>query len=364
MWFYFAILSLYKVMGAGDVCRRKLKTIFKEDLVVKKLIMAAMICSLAAPAVAEEAVKVSGSIEIQYRSSDDYYDDKSVPAEYPSIEDSGETGGDVIRPEELYLQVSKKIDKGVEALLKLDGSDMDKDGNDSKYVEEAQLIFSDLGLKGLSIVAGKDEMPFGQDYEKFFFNSITHGLEIDKVWGLHGIYNIKGLGTVAAAVFERARDADTKVQDSFAARATMDKLVKNLSVEVSAARLGKDGTALAPADKDESRLSGGAVFKWRDFTFHAEKTLIFEYENTKDYDLDVTQVGVDYKFRKFLFKVRQEIIDNDNPDPLVDGEELKLAGGATYYLSDKTFVAAEFEFTKWDIADDSKEVLLGVKFLF
>lgn len=352
-------------MDSVDLCRGKFKIIFKEDLVVKKLIMAAMICSLAAPAVAEEAVKVSGSVEIQYRSSDDYYDDKSVPAEYPSIEDSGETGGDVLRPEELYLQVSKKIDKGVEALIKFDGTDMDKDGDDSKYVEEAQLIFSDLGLKGLSIVVGKDEMPFGQDYEKFLFSSITHGLEIDKVWGLHGIYNFKGLGTVAAAVFERARDADTKVQDSFAARATMDKLIKNLSVEVSAARVGKNSNnPLNPLEKDESRLSGGAIFKLSDFTFHAEKTIIVDYDNIKDYDLDVTQVGVDYKFKKFLFKVRQEIIDNDNPNPLDDREELKLAGGADYYLSDKTFVAAEFEFTKWDIADDSKEVLLGVNFKF
>ncbi|MDT8317743.1 MAG: porin [bacterium] len=327
---------------------------------MKKLIMAVMICSLAAPALAEEAVKVSGAVEIQYRSSGDYYDDST--AEYTGVEDNGETGGDVIRPEELYLQVSKKIDKGVEALLKFDGADMDKDEDDSKYVEEAQLIFSDLGLEGLSIVAGKDEMPFGQDYDKLFFNSITHGLEIDKVWGLHGIYNINGLGTVAAAVFERDRAADTKVQDSFAARATMDKLVKNLSVEVSAARLGKDSSVAT--EKDESRLSGGAVFKWSDFTFYAEKTLVFEYDNTKDYDLEVTQVGADYKFRKFLFQVRQELIDHDPPLTIGDNEELKVVGGATYYLSDKTFVAAELEFTKWDVADDSEEVLLGVKFLF
>lgn len=353
-------------MGAGDVCRRKFKIIFKEDLVVKKLIMAALVCSLAAPAVAEEAVKVSGSIEIQYRSSGDYYDDSAN--EYPYIEDSGETGGDVIRPEELYLQVSKKIDKGIEALIKFDGTDMERNSgtdseDDSKYVEEAQLIFSDLGLKGLSIVAGKDEMPFGQDYEKFLFSSITHGLEIDKVWGLHGIYNFKGLGTVAAAVFERDRAPDTKVQDSFAARATMDKLVKNLSVEVSAARVGKD--SFVAIEKDESRLSGGAVFKWSDFTFYGEKTLIFEYQNTKDYDLDVTQLGVDYKFKKFLFKVRQELIDHDGrPIAITDNEELKVAGGASYSLSDKTTVSAELEFTKWDVADDSEEVLLGVNFKF
>lgn len=329
---------------------------------MKKLFMVVMVLSLATPVMAANDLKISGAVEIQYRSSDDFYNDDS--AEY-DVTDGGETGGDVIRPEELYLQVSKKVDSGVEALLKLDGADMDRDDwsdFDSRYVEEAQIIFSDLGLKGLSVVAGKDEMPFGQDYEQFLLSSATHGMEIDKVWGLHGIYNFKGLGTVAAAVFEKDRAADTKIQDSFAARATMDKLVKNLSVEVSLAKIGK-ATGALPAEKDESRLSAGAVFKLKDFTFHAEKTLVFEYENTKDYDLEITQVGADFKFKDFLFKVRQEIIDEDNP-AAADSEELKLAGGANYYLSDKTFVSAEVEITTWDIADDSEEVLLGVKFIF
>ncbi|MDH3974247.1 MAG: porin [Deltaproteobacteria bacterium] len=334
---------------------------------MKKLIMAVMICSFATPAIAEDGVVVSGAVEIQYRSSDDYYDD-NAPAEYPSIDHNGETGGDVIIPEELYLQVSKKIDEGVEVLLKLDGADMDRyDDNardDSKYVEEAQIIFSELGLDGLSIVAGKDEMPFGQDYEQFLLNSETHKLEIDKVWGLHAIYNFKGLGSIAAAVFERDRIANTKVQDSYAAKATLDQLVKNLSVQVSMARIGKDVGAAPPGEKDESRLSGGAVFKWGDFTFHGERTIIIDHDHEKDYDLDVTQVGADFKLKDFLIKVRQEVIDDENPDPTEDRQELKLAGGVNYYFSDKTFVAAEIEFTKWDIADDSEEVLLGVKFLF
>jgi len=331
---------------------------------MKKLIMAVMICSLSAPAVAEENVKVSGSVEIQYRSSKDIYEE-NVPA-HPDP-DYNPSGGDEIRPEELYLQVSRKIDKGVEVLLKFDGADMDKNtagGSDSKYVEEAQLIFSGLVFDGLTIVAGKDEMPFGQDYEKFMLNSATHELEIDKVWGLHGIFNIKGLGTVAAAVFENDRDADTKVQDSVAARATMDKLVENLSVEVSVARRGEDKAAV-PAEKDETRFNAGGVFKLGDFTFHAEQTLISNFKNEDDHDLDVLLVGADFKFKDFLFKARQEKIEHDFPTAAPDdGEELKVAGGADYYFSEKTFVSVEYEFTKWDIADDTDEVLLGVKFIF
>lgn len=326
---------------------------------MKKLFMVVMGLSLAAPVMAADDLKISGSVEIQYRSSDDYYNDKSLPLEYPSIADNGNYGGDLIRPEEVYLQVSKKMDKGVEVLLKFDGADMDKDSADNNYLEEAQIIFSDLGLKGLSIVAGKDEMPFGQDYEQFLLSSITHGLEIDKVWGLHGIYAFKGLGTIEAAVFERARDVDTRVQDSFAAKATMDKLVKNLSVEVSAARKGKD---VGSGEKDESRVNGGAVFKWSDFTVHAEKTMVQNLGNFDGYDLDVTQVGADFKFKDFLFKVRQELMDHDGA--AADYAELKIAGGATYYFSEKVFVSAEVEHTTWDVAGDSEEVLFGVKYIF
>lgn len=330
---------------------------------MQKLFMVVILLSLAAPAIAADDIKISGAVEIQYRSSDDYYND-SAPAEYTTVSDSGDKGGDVIQPEELYVQVSKKFDKGLEVFLKVDGADMDRNAGASNAVEEAKIIFSDLGLRGLSIVAGKDEMPFGQDYEKFFLSSITHGLEIDKVWGLHGMYSFKGLGTIAAAVFERDRAADTRVQDSFAARATMDKLVKNLSVEVSAARIGKNVGA-APAEKDQSRLSGGAVYKWNAITVHAEKTIVLDYNNVKDYDMEVTQVGADFKFKKFLFKVRQEIIDYDNrPVAIADNEELKIAGGANYYFSDKTYVTAELEHTTWDVADDSEEVLLGLKFIF
>ena len=320
---------------------------------MKKLFIVVMVLSLAAPAMAENEVTVSGAVEIHYRSSKDIYDDALHPDS-----DAGQKGGDEIRPEELYLQVTKKIDKGIEVLLKLDGADMDKNSDDDKYVEEAQLIFTDLGLDGLTIVAGKDEMPFGQDYEKFMLSSASHGLEIDKVWGLHGLYAIKGLGTVAAAVFEKDRAADTKVQDSFAARATMDKLVKNLSAEVSIARIG---AGLTP-EKDETRINVGAVFKWSAFTFHAEQSLISNYNNEDDHDLEILQVGADFGFKDFLFKARQESIDHDSAPG--DGEEMKVAAGADYYFSEKVFVSVEYEFTKWDIADDTDETLLGVKFIF
>jgi hypothetical protein len=328
---------------------------------MKKLFTLLMVLFIASPALAEDDVKISGSVEIQYRSSKDIYDD--AIGSYPSNPDNGETGGDVIRPEELYLKLTKKIDKGVEVLLKFDGADMDKDGDDKKYLEEAQLIFTDIGPDGFTIVAGKDEMPFGQDYEKFMFSSATHGLEIDKVWGLHAIYNFKKLGTIAAAVFEKDRAVDTKIEDSFAARVTIDKFIKNLSVEASMARIGEDEAA--GIEKDETRLNTGAVLKWGDFIFHAERSLITNYGNLDDYDLDVVHGGVDFKFKDFLFKVRKEDIEHDFPAvPPGDGEEMKFAAGADYYFSKKVFVSFEVERTKWDVADDTDETLFGVKYIF
>ena len=60
--------------------------------------------------------------------------------------------------------------------------------------------------------------------------------------------------------------------------------------------------------------------------------------------------------------LRQESIDHDSAPG--DGEEMKVAAGADYYFSEKVFVSVEYEFTKWDIADDTDETLLGVKFIF
>ena len=307
------------------------------------------------PASAAEDLEISGSVEIQYRSSDDRYDADPLTTNYPAGYVK-QGGGDEIAPEELYIQVKKKLPNDVEALIKLDGSDMDKNKGDENYVEEAQVILKRAFGQPLTFIVGKDEMPFGQDYEQFFLSSVTHGLEIDKVWGVHANYKIKKFGSVAVAVFEHDRGADTKLTESFAVKGETTKLVKNLSVEASIARIGKSGNV----EDDETRINAGAVFKLGDVTIHGEATVIANYGNVEDHDYEVRQVGADWRFKKFLFKGRFEEIEDD----AAVVKENQIALGASYYFNKNTLASVEYEFTKWDGEDDVDEVLAGIKFSF
>lgn len=319
----------------------------------KVLTVLGLIFCIAAPAHAGD-VKVSGAVELQYRSGNDKHRDK---------------GGDKFAPEELYLKVSGELDKGIEGLIKFDGADMNKGGGSHKYLEEAQIIFKDIAGSPVTVIAGKDEMPFGQDYEKFLFSSLTHEFEIDKVWGLHGIAKIDGFGSFAAAVFQRdvSDNADTGLTESYAAKVKMDKLVKNLSIEASYGKIGKD--ELVPAEEDQTGVSVGAKFKVAGLTLHAEQTAIKSYKNTDTADPKVTQVGADYKIKDVLLKVRHEMIDDSvDVGGKVDGKETQSAAGISYYITPKAFITLEYEATTYDdkviVKGDEKEALLGAKVKF
>lgn len=319
----------------------------------KVLTILGLIFCIAGPVHADD-VKMSGAVEIQYRSSSDKYKNN---------------GGDQFQPNELYLQVSRELDKNIIGLIKLDGADMNTGSASHKYVEEAQVIFKDIGSSPVTIVAGKDEMPFGQDYEQFLFNSLTHEFEIDKVWGLHGIAKIGGFGSFAAAVFQRdpADKKDVALTDSYTASLKMDKLVNHLSVEASYAKIGKDD--LVVTEEDEKRLSVGAKFSIAGLTLHAEHTAFTNYNNTDKADPSVTQVGADYRIGDFLIKARHEAIDNDDLGGLTatgkfDAQDSQSAVGVSYYITPKAFIALEYETVKYDTnldptKDDTKEVLLG-----
>ncbi len=300
---------------------------------------------MAVPAMAEDDLKISGLIEVHYRYSNDLYANE---------------GDDKFLPEELYLQFEKNIENNIGALIKLDGADMNNNSATHKYVEEAQVIFRNVGNKPLTLIVGKDEMPFGQDYERFLLSSRTHGLEIDKVWGIHGNYEIKGVGSLAAAIFEK--DAENKedvgLKDSFTVRAATSDLLEGLFVEASLAMLGKDASK---AEDDEIRLNAGASFKMAALTFHGEFTLIADYDNSPGRDLAVLQFGADYRLNELLLKARIENSDDD----LANQEELRAAVGASYYLSSKTFVALEYEkVSKEGAGMDSDEILAGGSFKF
>lgn len=331
-----------------------------------KRLFAAMLLAgfIAGPAFAGDDLKITGAVEVQYRVSSDRYEAE---------------GDDKIRPEELYVTVKDEIADDVEALIKLDGADMNNTtGNKSthKVVEEAQVIFRNVAHQPLTLVFGKDEMPFGQDYERFLFSTITHNLEIDKVWGLHGIYDISGFGSVAAAVFERAPDyndideeyvnPDTGLTDSFAVKIKVDKLAEGLSIEASYATIGRDETVLA--EEDESRLSVGAVMKIADLTLHAEYTDLKSYGHADGNDPSVTQFGADYKMGGWLLKAWHEIVSDSVDAGVIKGIEDQTAVGLSYYFTEKVFVVLEWMTTSFDedvaIKEDEDEVLLGAKFIF
>ena len=311
---------------------------------------------MTAPAMAGD-VKVSGVVEIQYRNSSDKYES---------------SGDDTVRAEELYIKVKKEIADNVEAMIKLDGADManGKEKDTHKYVDEAHVTFKEVGGAPLKLVFGKGEMDFGQDYEKFLLASATHKFEVKKVWGLKGVYKVDGIGSISAAVFERGPtfnndsgvygEHDTGITDSFAVKLKLNNLVENLSVEVSHAKIGKDDASLT--EDDESRTSVAAKYNINNFGIHAEYTTFDDKGHTADAELDVIQVGVDYKLGDWLLKARHETSDDDVDNT---SEETRSAVGASYYISPKAFITAEWETTSYDGSkDDVDEFLAGVKFKF
>ncbi len=328
----------------------------------KVLIAAGMIFCMASPVMADGDVKISGSVEIHYRHSSDKYASK---------------GDDELKAEELYIKFKKEIADDVVTHIKLDGADMEngKEKDSHKYIEEAQVIFKNVADMPLDLVFGKGEMGFGQDYEKFLLSSRTHGFEVKKVWGLHGVYKVEGIGSFDLAFFERAPSydnssdsggsytkPDTSLTDSYVVRIKADKLVENLSIQASHAQIGKDEAAVG--EEDENRTSVAGKFKAGSLGIHAEYTTFSDEGHVKDADLDVIQVGADYKIGKWLLKARHEMSDNDVDN---DGsEEDRTAVGVSYYVSEKAFMTVEWETVSYDGAgvDDKDEVLVGVKFKF
>ncbi|MBE9504388.1 MAG: porin [Proteobacteria bacterium] len=322
----------------------------------KMLVAIGIIFCMASPSMAGD-VKISGAVELQYLKSSDHY---------------GSKGDDDFKANELYVKVSKEVANNVEAMIKIDGADLEsKTGSSSthKAIEEAQIIFKNVANQPLTLILGKDEMPFGQDYEKFLLDSRTHGFEIDKVLGAHGIYKAEGFGSIALGFFERApkesggssTDRDTALTDSFAVKVKADKFVENLSVEASYAKTGKD--ELVATEVDEDRMSVGAKLKVADATIHAEYTSFSDFENVEKSDLDVIQVGADYKIGNVLLKVRHEMSDDDVDNN--NDEENRTAAGISYYFSKKALVAVEWEKVSYDgAADDEDELLLGASFKF
>lgn len=134
--------------------------------------------------------KASGDLELFYENSDEVV---------------GNEDSDQFITNQLYLTIDGLFDGGLSARLKLDGADIvSSDGGEvtESIVEEANFTIENIGGSPVTLVFGKDEMPYGLDYDKYLNDPIVHAFEIDKVWGFHGIVKLTNIGNVAAGLYQ------------------------------------------------------------------------------------------------------------------------------------------------------------------
>lgn len=296
---------------------------------------------------------------------------------YESSEDVGGTDdNDKFKTNQLYFTVDGEFDNNMAARLKLDGADIiSSDGKDvtHKIVEEANFTTKDIGGSPVSVVFGKDEMPFGLDYDKYLNDSITHQFEIDKVWGLHVIVDFP-IGNFAVAAYEhRNGSAENEVLDNLAARFKVDKILDGMLVfELSAAK-EEYVDAATGIEEDESKLSAGLIFKFLDgANVNLEYISFSNKGGVDDYDPALVTVGFEYKINTVKLFARYERIIEDVASQV---EENFYTGGVsctpvknyTFSLEVSNFNSANLSDAKdLEVAEDSLEtaVLLGVRAKF
>ena len=340
-----------------------------------------MVLLMSSPVLAESEVKISGSVELQYINSSD---------------ELAAHGDDGFKAEEIYIKIEKEVVDNMSVMIKLDGADMLENeshehtlGNystateiegtetdsangahDPSVIEEVQIIFKNVANQPLSIYVGKDEMPWVQDYEKFLFGSYVHKWEIDKVFGIHGNYKMDGVGSLDLSFFERDQinkpkhASETSTTDSVAAKLKLDKLVKNLSLSVGYVKHGQDE---ANETEDATALSVAAKFKVAGFTIHAEMLNLedtgskWSKAHVADSEIDIMQVGLDYKFGKALLKARYETMDDDKG---AGDDDTLTAFGVSYYFDKKAFITLEHEKEDADGGAVIDQTMLGLAFKY
>lgn len=282
------------------------------------LVFAAGSIALAQEA-AKPEIKVSADLELFYEMSDDV---------------GGNQDGDKFQSNQMYLIFDGSFENDLAARFMLDGSDIvSSDGKvvTEKIVEEANFTFKNIGGSPVTFVFGKDEMPFGLDYDKYLNDSISHMFEIDKVWGFHGIVDLKGIGNFAAATYQHRHslasgvtlvDADNQMGDNYTARLTVDKLVKGLKLVLSGANesygdtstTDDAGTTTVAERSAETRLDVGVVINCpaNKCNLNAEYISFSNKGGSPDYNPSLTTLGIEVPASdKVTLWGRLEIIGED-----------------------------------------------------
>lgn len=241
-----------------------MRNIGKAMLVGMLLCMAVSMSSVAADGL---DLSIKADLELFYEFSEDV---------------SGTDDNDKFKSNQLYIDFVGKNDAGVEAKLKLDGADIESaDGKtvSAKVIEEANFTLKNIGGSPITVCFGKDEMPFGMDYDKYLNDSIAHQFELDKVWGANVKVDIPETGSLTVGLHqhrhslksgETRMDADNNIGDNATAKLKIDKLVENLSfvlscaVEAYSSISTNGGVSVSSAKSDETRWSVGFVYKVSD----------------------------------------------------------------------------------------------------
>jgi hypothetical protein len=264
-------------------------------------------------------ITVKADLELFYESSDNV---------------AGTSDSDKFKSNQLYVDFLGKFDKDLEARLKLDGADIvNGKGNlvSETIIEEANFTMNNIGGSPVTMVFGKDEMPFGLDVDKHLNDSIAHQFEIDKVWGLHGIVAIPGVGDFAAASFQHRRSlkasearvtADNETGDNYTARLTIGDAIPKVKLSVSGASethsdievTDEAGMVTTIAREDETRLGAGAIVDLpADIgSVNVEYITFSSLHGAVDHDPSLVTVGVEYNLpAQVVLWGRYETIDED-----------------------------------------------------
>lgn len=255
-------------------------------------------------------MKITADLELFYERSDDV---------------GGPGDNDRFATNQLYLTFDGELEEWLSARLKLDGADVvSSDGSTvtEKIIEEANFTMKPAADIPLKVIFGKDEMPYGLDYDKYLNDSIAHAFEIDKVWGFHFVYSLEGFGDIAAAMYEhRNGSAENEVTDNYTARVKIDELLKDVTFEVSYANEKY-------TNDDETKYSIGLIYDFIDSAnINIEYNGVQNRKGTMDYDPALLTTGLEYNYQSFVFFGRYEKIFEDAAS---DVEEDFYMGGIAY----------------------------------
>ncbi|OVE74958.1 hypothetical protein BVX97_05820 [bacterium E08(2017)] len=342
------------------------------DILKKTVVVMVVMVMAASIGMAEGKMKMSAKAEIWVEASKDIDSNK---------EDSK------IKANELYLSFDGKFDNDISSKVKLDGADIvSSDGKTvtEKIVEEANFTFKNVGGTPVTLILGKDEMPFGQDYDKMLSDPLVHNFEIDKVWGVNSSVAIAGVGSIGAATYYHRNSADGRVEadnaagDNYAVRLKADKLIKNIALSVSMAQesyastsvTADDGTTTATTKDDETRI-GAAALVTLDSANIALEYVGFENRKGKvDYNPGLVSLAADVKVTDTVKlhgkyeKILEDSADDVEEDFYAVGIEIAAADGLAVFVEYLNYNSSDLkDASDLSVADGSLEdsVKVGIR---